>query len=59
MVSLVLITYLSQDWIYVEGKDWADLTPEQTKFETWLWIELSIFYSTIVSGAVFTFICSF
>ena len=55
----MLITYLSQDWIYVEGKDWADLTPEQTKFETWLWIELSIFYSTIVSGAVFTFICSF
>lgn len=58
VLSLVLITFLCQHWIFVPGKDWAALTPDQMQFELWLWIELSIFFSTIVSGAAFTFFCS-
>lgn len=59
LLSVFVITYLCQNWVYFGALEFDSSTKEGREFLMWLWIEVLLFYSTIVSGFVYTFISGF
>ena len=59
LVNIVVMVYICQNWLYIDGRDINDLTPEQYKFELWLWTELMLIYTSIASSAIYITACYF
>ena len=58
MISVFLVSSICQDWVYKEEIDSFTKTDEQRQFYIWLWIEVSLFYGSILGGALYILLCS-
>ena len=57
-IIVVMITYLCQDWLYFgDNFDFDKAAIDQRIFQTWLWIEVLMFYGMIINGMIYT-LCS-
>ena len=55
VITVYLVIYLCQNWVYVPGRDLSALTPRQELFEQWLWVEVCLIYGKMASAILFTF----
>ena len=58
MGSIVLISLICQNWVYLEDVDAVTRTDKQRQFYIWLWIEICFFYCSIFCSAVYMFLCA-
>ena len=58
MISVFLISHIYQTWVYKEEIDTFTKTDEQRQFYIWLWIEVLLFYGSILGGALYILLCT-
>ena len=53
-----MIVYMSQHWLYAfDLRSEESMTTEQYQFQQWLWIELYLIYSRVISSSIYILWC--
>ena len=57
-MKIILITYLSQSWLYAEDVEDITKTDDQFYFYRWLWVEYTLVFVNIVGVMIFMLLSS-
>ena len=57
-IPAFVVIYLCQNHTYSSDYDVSTASPKAQDFQMWLWIEVFIFFSTILNGVIYTFSAS-